>query len=334
MKQKNIFSPLLKLFITGAVIGWIIYTYGWNNIRSTVLQADYSWLFGGVILFVLSVIFGAWQWQTILVNKKVIMPFEKTLRIYFMGIFFNNFILGIVAGDAFKVATLHLNQRDGKASFAATFLDRLAGLIALSLFAIIGGIIIFVLNIQQNKQFVMVLGVLALFVGIFFGFFIILLSQRLQNGLRNLLEKLPPFPGKDLIRNVLEETFINRRGKKDRKMLAKVAAISLIIQSLRIMVNIFCAQALGIFSFATLHYFFVIIPIIALLMLAPMPFGVRETVGGILFGLAGFSVDESVIMLFLATIVCVSGSLIGGIMFVLDKKKRQQSETYEADGSF
>ncbi len=322
MKRKNIYTQLLKLFVTGAVISWIIYTYGWNNIRTTVLQAQPGWLFSGVVLFVISVFFGAVQWQIILENKKIVLPFEKTLRLYFIGIFFNNFILGTIAGDAFKVASLHLDKRNGKASFAATFLDRLAGLIALSLFAIVGGTVIFVSNIQQNKQFFMVLGVLALFVGIFFGFFIILLSRRLQNALRNLLRNIPSFPAKELILNVLEETFINRRGKEDKKMLLQVGLLSLIIQSLRIMVNIFAARALGIFSISTLHYFFVIIPIVALMVTIPMPFGVRETVGGILFGLAGFSVDQSVVMLFLATIVCVSGSLTGGVLFLIDKKNR------------
>jgi MFS family permease len=229
------------------------------------------------------------------------------------------------------VASLHLDKRDGKASFAATFLDRLAGLIALSLFAIVGGIIIFVLNIQQNKQFFMVLGVLSLFVGIFFGFFIILLSRRLQNALRILLQRLPAFPSKGLIQNVLEETFINRRGKEDKRMLIQVGFLSLIIQSLRILVNIFAAQALGIFSFSTLHYFFVIIPIVALMVTVPMPFGVRETVGGICFGLAGFSVDQSVVMLFLATIVCVAGSLIGGVWFLLDRKTKAERRTLTED---
>lgn len=325
MKLKAICTQLLKFLVTAAIIGWIIHSYGWINIKVTLLQAQYRWLFAGVFLFVVSVLLGACQWQVILKNKNISLPFGKTLRIYFIGIFFNNFILGIVAGDAFKVATLHLNNNRGKAGFAATFLDRLAGLIILSLFAIIGGTVIFVLNIQQNKRFFMVLGVLALFVAIFFGFFIILLSQRLQKAIRILLQKLPKFPAKELIQNVLEETFINRHGKEDKKMLIQVACISLLIQSLRITVNIFCAQALGIFSFTTMHYFFVIFPIIALLMIVPMPFGVRETIGGICFGLAGFSMEDSVIMLFLTTIVCVSGSLVGGIMFLLSQKAGEKS---------
>jgi len=166
----------------------------------------------------------------------------------------------------------------------------------------------------------LVLGVLALFVAILFGFFVILLSRTLQNALRSLLQKLSWLPARELIINTLDETFINRRLREDKKMLLQVIVISFLTQTLRIFVNIFAAQSMGIFSFAIMHYFFVIIPIISLLMLVPTPFGVRETIGGVIFGFAGFSVEESVIMLFLATIVCVTGSLVGGVMFLFDKK--------------
>ena len=39
MKKKTIYTQLLKFFVTGAVIGWIIYSYGWSNIKITVLKA-------------------------------------------------------------------------------------------------------------------------------------------------------------------------------------------------------------------------------------------------------------------------------------------------------
>jgi hypothetical protein len=323
----------LKLFVTGAILGWIIYTYGWSNITKIVLRAQYGWLFSGVVIFVVSVFLGAYQWQIILENKRIMLPFEKTLRLYFIGIFFNNFILGTVAGDAFKVAALHLDTKKGKASFAATFLDRLAGFLVLAVYAVVGGTIIFIINIQQDKQFYMVLAVVAFFVSVISGFFVTLLSQRLQNLFRKALIKLPGFPGKEVVRNVLEETFINRHGEEEKALLFKVGCISFAIQTLRIGVNIFAAQALGLFSFATLQYFFVITPIIALLVIIPMPFGVRETIGGMLFGLAGFSVDESVIMLFLATVVCVSGSLVGGFLFLFEERTKKNQETLQSSVS-
>ena len=98
------------------------------------------------------------------------------------------------------------------------------------------------------------------------------------------------------MQTIVEEIFINRHTTEDKDMLAQVAFISLLIQTLRISVNIVCAQALGLFSFGVIHYFFVIFSVIALLMIVPMPFGVREAVGGFCFGLAGFSTEEAVMV--------------------------------------
>lgn len=331
-KLKKLASHLIKLLITIAVLGWIIKSYGWSNICDSVKEADIRWLFTGVVLFVVSIFFGAVQWHVILINKGIEIRFLKALKIFFTGIFFNNFILGMVAGDAFKVAALHINHNKGKSGFAATLLERLMGLVILSIYAIVGGAIILISNIQQNKDMYMVLGVLALFITIFFGFFMLLLSQRLQKLARFILNSLPEFKVKILIKDLLEEAFLNRHGKDDMVMLFKVGMISFVIQTLRIGVNITAALALGLFSFSVLHYFFVIIPVIALMMIVPMPFGVREAAGGVLFGMAGFSMDQSVIMLFLATIVSITASLAGGVFFLTDKSEKSAlKEVIEED---
>ena len=320
-KFNSIIKHAFKLTVTVGVIYWIIHNYGWNNIKHSVLDADIKFLLLGFFMFIVSIFFGAVQWHIILKNRGIEIPFSKALKIYFTGIFFNNFILGMIAGDGYKVAALHINHDKGKGGFAATFIERLAGLVVLSLFAIIGGAIIFATNIQQNKDMIPVLGVLSIFIAIFFGFFLILLSKTLQNFVKLIFSKLPNFPKKELLENLMDVTFLNRENRDDILMIMKVGVISTVIQSLRIGVNISAAAAIGIFSFSLLHYFFVIIPVIALMMIIPMPFGVRETAGGILFGMAGFSKADSVVMLFLATIVSVAASLAGGIFFLLDKKK-------------
>lgn len=320
MSKKNLGSHLIKVAVTGAVIWWIAQTYGWHNIVETISKAKIGWLIGGFLLNVASLYLGALQWQILLQNKEIVLPFGKTVKLYFMGMFFNNFIFGTVAGDAFKIASLHLDKKEGKPGFAATFLDRLAGLLTLSGFAIISSVIILVTNIQQNKELLYVMGILALFISIIIAFFILIISQRLQNALREFLKKIPKFPARDLVTNLLELSYINRRQKDQMDMVLSIAVLSIIIQVMRIAVHMFCAQAFGIFSFATMHYFFVIIPIIALLMIVPMPFGIREAIGGILFTLAGFEKEESVVMEFLATILGIAASLIGGVMFVMDKK--------------
>jgi hypothetical protein len=65
-------------------------------------------------------------------------------------------------------------------------------------------------------------------------------------------------------------------------------------------------------------FFFIFIPLIALFMIIPLPFGIRETIGGSLFSLTGIPVQSAFIMQFMATFIGVIGSLWGGIEFLLN----------------
>jgi len=64
------------------------------------------------------------------------------------------------------------------------------------------------------------------------------------------------------------------------------------------------------------QYFFVFVPMIAILMLIPLPFGVREVMAGGLFVMAGFQSDASVVMQFLVSLVGLVTSALSGILFL------------------
>jgi len=142
-KIKRLLSLLLKTGITIGVIYWIISKFGWEKISSTISHADPLWITGGVILFVISILLGALQWRILLQNRGLDLPLGKMISLYFTGMFFNNFMLGMVAGDSYKVAHLHFNEGKAKSGFAATFYDRIAGLLVISIFALAGGIWLF-----------------------------------------------------------------------------------------------------------------------------------------------------------------------------------------------
>jgi membrane protein DedA with SNARE-associated domain len=54
-------------------------------------------------------------------------------------------------------------------------------------------------------------------------------------------------------------------------------------------------------------------------MTIPLPFGIREAAGGALFALAGFPTNEAFVMGFLASLVGIAASFLGGIFFIEDK---------------
>lgn len=320
--MKKLLSHTLKTAVTLIVIAWIINKFGWDRIATTVVNSDYKWFAGGVLAFLLSIIAGAYQWYLILINRSCRVAFWPSFKLYYAGIFFNNFIFGMITGDAYRVASVHISEKMGKEAFAATFLDRLSGLIALSVFALAGGTYILFIDINKNKEIFAALAVLAVFITIIVVIVSLLVSRRLYNLLENLISRMKFIPKSDKILSVMRTLYLDRRDSENTTTFIRVIFISLVVQSLRILTHVSCAQALGIYSHSFLHYFFVVVPIIALLMIIPLPFGIKETAGGTLFAASGFNIESAIVMEFLASVCGVTSSLGGGILFITGRKER------------
>jgi uncharacterized protein (TIRG00374 family) len=313
--MRKIASAVLKILVTVAVLVLIVWRLGWKEILGTLAQANPWWLLGALVLFFVSGWLGVLQWQIILKNRGVALPFVRVFSLYFIGMFFNNFALGIIAGDAVKVAYIKVGERQGKAGFAATFLDRFAGLWAMLGYAIFGSVLLIKQKALESRS--MTLAVVALFVAFlcFGGALLFLMSKKLQEFAYVLIDRIP-LKKKDVLRRILDETIIEVH---DVHILLPVGVLSTVVQFMRIGVHIMCAGALGLLSAGTIHYFFIFVPILAMMMVVPLPFGVRESVGGTLFAFAGFKVEAAIVMGFLASIVGSAASLVGGILFVVNK---------------
>jgi uncharacterized protein (TIRG00374 family) len=313
--MRKITSIVLKIAVTVAVCSCIIWKLGWRDILATISQANMAWLAGALILFFVSGWLGVVQWQIILKNRGVALPFSRVFSLYFIGLFFNNFALGIITGDAVKVAYIKLGDGRGKAGFAATFLDRFAGLWAMLGYAIFGSVLLIKQKAVESGS--MTLAIVALFVTflLFGGALAFLMSKGLQRFAFRILDLLP-FPQKEALRRVLDETIIETH---DLHILLPVGVLSTVVQFMRIGVHILCAGSLGLLSAANIHYFFIFVPMLAMLMIVPLPLGIRESAGGTLFAFAGFEVNAAIVMGFLATIIGSASSLVGGIMFIMSK---------------
>lgn len=322
MDKKKIIFFVLKLAVTGLVFLWIDRTFGFPRIVHTLEAADFRWFAAAVFLHVASIFMGAWQWRIILKNRGLILRKFETFKLYYTGMFFNNFIFGTIAGDSFKVAVLHQKKKKAKLGFAATFLDRFAGLAVLSLFAVAGAVIMVITKSHENEYFYAAFVVLLFFSAVLSAVFLVLFSKRTQVLLSDILLK---FPGSNIakkLEDIVASVYMDRKNGADTKMFRRIFALSFFIQGLRICTHIFCAAAIGVFAFSTAHYFFVIIPITAILMLIPLPFGVIPAISGAIFATAGFDAQEATVMQFLAAIVGVIGSLAGMVFFLTDNKSK------------
>jgi uncharacterized protein (TIRG00374 family) len=314
-KIKKGISTFLKLFVTLLVVVWLVRKLGWNQIVSIVSKADPVWLIVALVVFILSIFLGVIQWRILLKNRGIPLPFGRAVRLYFVGMFFNNFVFGGIVGDALKVVSIRSQDGKGMAGLAATFLDRFAGLWAMCGFAVAGSMVLLNRGIALNGK--TETAVLALFVTfiLFAGLMVLLISKPVQNLLFKIIDAVPILR-KARIREVISEMLIEAH---DLHILGSVASLSALIQFLRIGVHALTAASLGLLSVSNYQYFFIFVPVIAMLMTIPLPFGVRETAGGALFAFAGFPTEAAFVMGFLASIVGLVASAVGGIFFIAEK---------------
>jgi uncharacterized protein (TIRG00374 family) len=304
-----------KVVTTALIIAVLVRKLGWGTIVSTVGGASPLWLAVGLVVFLISGGLGVVQWQLLLNNRGLALSGARAFKLYFVGMFFNNFIMGGIVGDAVKVASIRSRDGSGKAGFAATFLDRFAGLWAMCGFAVAGSLILLQRGmISHGRVETAVVALFAAF-ALFAGIMLFLTMKPLQRLFFSITDRFA-VAQRFRVKEILSEMLIEAQ---DVKLLAAVAALSAMTQFLRIGVHILTAASLGLLTEANFQYFFIFVPIIAMMMTIPLPFGVREAAGGALFALAGFPKEAAFVMGFLASLIGIAASMLGGVFFITER---------------
>jgi uncharacterized protein (TIRG00374 family) len=252
------------------------------------------------------------QWKLLLEKQNVKLKYGHLLKLYYVGLFFNNFMPGNVGGDAKKIYDIRMQggQDSVGAGLTATFFDRLFGLFFITLFALAVGLLFF-MHDEAQRAFMwpsvwIFLGFCALFASLF--------SRRLGKLLCSLMVKI--FPAK--INGRLVHMFERFQQFRSLRLWVSISGLSAVTQSLRILVHCFCGIAIGVDL--SICWYFYYIPLVAIVSALPISiggFGPREFLAQSLFARAGVPGLESVVIQLLAYFVSLLLSLFGGFAFLL-----------------
>ncbi|MDA0712197.1 MAG: lysylphosphatidylglycerol synthase transmembrane domain-containing protein, partial [bacterium] len=266
---------------------------------------------------VVSNILGAIQWHVLLGRQDIALPFPKTITLYFIGVFFNNFMVGNVGGDAVRIYDLKRITGRGLSGFAATFLDRFIGLFVLSCFSVIS----FSLSPELWRS-----GLLLPIVGLGSGLCAILcfgFSGRLSDKAVRLCRGVLPSKVSGLASDIRDCFQMYRHAYF---VLAQVGVLACGVQLSR--VGVYYAVGLALGQHISLVHYMTFIPLIAIVSAVPISFGgigVRENMGALLFGQVGMAPAVALAMMFLGYLAGIFASLMGGVMFVV----RRVTPAYE-----
>ncbi len=253
------------------------------------------------------------QWKLLLEKQDVHLSYGHLLKLYHVGLFFNNFMPGNVGGDAKKIYDIRMQggQDSVGAGFTATFFDRLFGLFFITLFALAMGALFFV---HDEAQRAFMWPSVWIFLG-FCGLFASLFSRRLGNFISSMMAKFLP----EKISGRLIHMFSRFQKFRSMKLWISISCLSAVTQALRIFVHYFCGMAVGVDL--SISWYFYYIPLVAIISALPISiggFGPRELLAQSLFARAGVASLESVVIQLLAYFVSLVLSLFGAFVFLLD----------------
>jgi glycosyltransferase 2 family protein len=310
-------SWLFRALVSAGLIVWIVWKFHFGRVLENMWNADRALLAMGVAVFIISGVLGAVQWRTLLAFHGVALEFAGTVARYFMGLFFNFILPGFVGGDVVRVYKTAVASGKTTQSFSSTLADRVLGLFVLVLFSLAA--FVFLPSGPADRA----LPAAAVMFAALAGFIALFAFRRLGNGIGAVFGRFTPGGMGEKIAAVYGEMHLLTRSPST---LAKVFALSFLIQVTRITVHYLCARAVGMdLSFT---YFALFVPVMEIVASLPFSFGgvgVREMMGVGLFSLVGVPRETVVSYTLLAYATGFTGSLPGAAAFAMSVGKRNKT---------
>jgi uncharacterized membrane protein YbhN (UPF0104 family) len=310
INRNHVLLALAKAIVSVGLLLFLFKRIPLDQFATAARGVRGEWLAGAGLLLFGSNLLGAWQWNRLLHVVDIRIPFWKVCAYYHVGLFFNNFLPAGIGGDIARVADSSRHGSTKTAALSAVMMDRLIGTVAIASLAM-------VTTLPAIDRFHLTLVYLAV-VG-FFALSVTLVWAIFHPALLPACERLLARVGLGSMSPHLDDLAARLAGFRARRgLFAGLFAIAAVTQISRIGVHALVAQGLGLHI--PLVYFFLFVPLLAVIVSMPISFngiGVREGAGIVLFGLVGVDRASAFSMQFLTYLVMVAVSLLGGLVFLV-----------------
>jgi len=319
--MKGIISTFVKIAVS-AVILYVLFSkidlvVFWNTATSVPPYAVVAVAF----LFIGTQSISTLRWSIIL-KKDMDVSYLRLLSIYFIGMFFNNFLPTMVGGDIVKGYFLYKSSQRGDISFASIFMDRYSGFTAL--------MVVTAIALVPGYALIKGTGLGAFFIMLLGGFVcssLIIWVGPLHTWAMRLLARVH-FYGINKKIDTFYNVLMGYKGHKD--VLVKIFVCSVFVQVGVIAGHYFLGRQLGMN--VGIGYFFLFIPLTTAIGMLPISLaglGIREGAFIFLFTRAGATKEQAITLSLMWFAIMAIVSIVGGLEY-LRIGGRRQMET-EAD---
>jgi uncharacterized protein (TIRG00374 family) len=315
-RMRTTLLVLVKLALSAALMVFLFHRIPADEVARALSRADRNWLFAAGGVMIASNLLGAYQWWRLLTAIDIKIPLWKVCAYYHVGLFFNNFLPANIGGDIARVADASRYSRTRAAAISTVMMDRAMGTLALAGLAL-------VTTWPAIDRFHLSIAYLSLVA--FFALSAIFLWALLHPRFLDTLEGILTRVGLGRLKPHLDELARNLAGfRGQRVLLLEVLGVALVVQVARIGVHVLVARSFGLNI--ALPYFFLFVPLLAVIISLPISFngiGLREGAGVVLFGLVGVGRAAAFSLQFTTYLVAVAVSLLGALIFLVRIPRRR-----------
>lgn len=311
-KRITIFWTVLRIIIGIGLIVFLLFRLDAGKILDHLISMNTRYLIFALIPYLFFIIVSTLRWQILLNYKKVGISFKNSLFIYFIALFFNNFLPTTVGGDVMRILYTPKGRRTD--AFAIVIADRVLGFIGLFIFGLLAVIYLYLFQDRGEFISIMIIG-LGLLIIIAF----LLFSERVYRLFNPIVAKLRFFNIGEKINN-LHRTMTDFGSAWG--VIVTCILLSILIQGLLAISPFLVLRSMQIIQISILP-FLIYLPIINVISMIPISFnalGVRENAYVLLFARAGLSGEVSLTVSLVSFFLSFLWSLVGGIFFIFYKK--------------
>ena len=304
-KLRSTIFNVLKIVVSAGMLAYVlIFRVDLGALWEALLQARWGYLGVAIVLAMAGVALRAVRWMALLRAHAIDVPLGRLVRLYYVGTFFNIFLLSGFGGDAIRMVELSRHTDRGPEAVGTVLVDRATGLWVLF---VIGLVALPFASAWLPAQMQLLIGGVAV-VGVVGGWLV--MGTRIVPWLGARIR----LPGQAKL-----ERFYASVSGCGYRALGQACAISLAFNVLNVTVNYLVALAFSVQL--PLGVFIAFAPILAMSLLLPSVggLGVREESYRLVYGTVGVGGTVSVaISLTTFGVQTLLPGVVGALLYVLE----------------
>lgn len=303
-------SRILRFLVTIILLGILSLQINFKEVSSILIGLEKLPLIIAIFLVFGSIVLSAYKWQLLLVARGWQLSLISLTKVYFVGLFANNFLPSSIGGDMLRVYKIGKTINNYTEATASVILERLLATIGLTLPVLVA--------VLPNQH------LLGKFTYTVFGFLVFCLSLIMIILKPNSLSPLSRITWnwwQKLIAKLKDISHIMQEYRSRPGTILMVIGYSVIFQLSIVLINYYLLKAMKIDT-VSLWQCVLIIPIISALSMIPISInglGIREGSYVLLLTPLGVTSSQAITISLLFFLIVTVVSFIGGGILLLER---------------